>query len=476
MKVFCKICNRIIGTIPDNKVPSGKSVFVRCPKCETKIDISNWQEMELEIEEAVTNFSESHNIESKQTQIRSPQNIIQDQRFSDEFTGGALLSSSNKTNKLNIIAVVFTMLILSSVALRFWAFSQSDKMTGPNRLAFNNDIVIALHNNTFHYLDPDGNLLQKTGLAEFNIRGPVEDFELLQDGTILIGDLHTKAIYHCDSATNACDNIGPTGDIALKKNFKFIVKENQGLVYISDTFNHRLLSLTLADGKSKILKTGLSYPNDMYLGNDETLLLCDSFHFSVLSFKMDGDQLNEMKPPILFSKLDLKEMVEFFQKKKPTAEDIRSHAEKISDDMHDFNFNRPMALARDSNGNLWVVAASESFMLGAEVRLFSPEGEFIRRFDKSVTKCPEDIIKVNDKLLVADTELCKVFKVDTESLAFTEFGDHAFTNILSRDLSKRKMYSFITKWSFVFMFINICLLLVTYIALKKRNRSINIRK
>ncbi len=50
MKVFCMICQKTVGQVPDDKIPIDRSVTAKCPHCGEKIELQR-----LELDAEVTN-------------------------------------------------------------------------------------------------------------------------------------------------------------------------------------------------------------------------------------------------------------------------------------------------------------------------------------------------------------------------------------------------------------------------------------
>ena len=40
MKIFCENCQKFVGRVPDEKLPEGKRISIKCPQCSTKITFS----------------------------------------------------------------------------------------------------------------------------------------------------------------------------------------------------------------------------------------------------------------------------------------------------------------------------------------------------------------------------------------------------------------------------------------------------
>ncbi len=360
----------------------------------------------------------------------------------------------------NLFAVLMIFLLLTSVGVRLYAIYQADKIYPPDNVASNGKNVCVHFNNTLFLLTPDGQMQQRLELADLGINREPADIELLEDNSILIGDLDNGVILRCDIANMSCRKIGPAGGYVINDNFKFLVDEKRNLLYIADTNNHRLLVQDMEGNYLNEVESdsNIDYPNDMALDKKGLLWLSNTLHSRILSFEVKGNTVvetgNAIKLDLLHTSItemtqtflgekDPREAIAELQDLKDDPEKMKKAAKKLKEVLL---HTRPLALAWGPDDNIWV-AASDPYVTTAGVQVFNSEGKQIKRINLEKKAIPVDIIRVGEKILVADTGLFRVYSLLPGSEYEFDFGDEPFQYELSQVHGQLKMYESMKKWA-----------------------------
>ena len=372
------------------------------------------------------------------------------------------------------------ILLLINVGGRFWAMYQINKIYPPDNVTSNGKTVCIHFNKSLFFFTPAGDLQQRLELADLDINGGVADLELLEEGSILIGDMETKEILRCDIENLSCTKIGPVKGYTINDYFKFLTDETRDMLFISDTNNHRLLVQDMEGTYINELEStsNINYPNDMTFDQNGLLWVSNTFHERILPFEViEGDTAVEKENPIKTGKQSIEIVKNLLEKNDP-----KRSLENIKDDLknirkapkelkHAFKHTRPLAIAWGPDGNIWV-AASDPYITTAGVRVFNDEGKQIRRIALKEKSIPEDIIRAGDTILVADTGVFQVFSVTPASGEVAPFGDKTFQNELLQAYSTLNFYHDIKKWTkYSILLLAIGTAILAFLILRKK-RSI----
>lgn len=349
-----------------------------------------------------------------------------------EYSGISKISSPQlagkpilKGNRVqNILAAVMIVFLLVSISVRFWAMYHMRKIHAPDNIAANDNTVCITFNKILFFLTPDGRLQKRVELSILGINGDIADIELMEDGSILIGDQENEVIMQCNITSLKCHRIGPAEGYKINDNFKFLADEKRNLLFIADTNNHRLLVQDLQGGNPKIIesKSTIDYPNDMTLDKEGLLWASNTLHERILSFEVKDNIFVDTGKAI---NLDpIKSGLQNLKQSLDSGKNAQKLSEYLKDLTKDLVHTRPLALAWGEDRNIWV-AATDPYVSRGGVRVFNAEGKQIKSINFK-DAIPEDIISVHDKILVADTGLFQVFSILPETYVVSEFGDETF--------------------------------------------------
>lgn len=344
---------------------------------------------------------------------------------------------------LNAAAVVIVLAIFACLGLRFWASNGLDSFVSIDHVAANQDKVVIHAAGALYLHSHSGRLEQRIDLNELGITGQLADLEILDDGSLLIGDMEMKTILRCNPQSKTCEPFAPTGVFTLGENFKFLVDQPRQQLYIADTNNHRLIIQNLADSTCLLARTDsqLSYPNDMVRDDGEMLYLCDTNKFRVIPLKVSKDSVMEIGDPLTSSPFlsadlgDLRELMNDPEKMKAELQKIQAGFGQMMDDA---SHAKPFALATGPDNNLWI-AQLNTVMTSGTINILSPTGERVGKVALDEGAVPVDIIRLNHDFLVVDAGLVRAYTIDSETHFKKDFGDDSFQNHLADIYSRRAL-------------------------------------
>ncbi len=359
----------------------------------------------------------------------------------------------------NLLALLLIFLLLISAGTRLWALNMARKIYPPDHVAYNGNSVCIHADKTLFFLSPDGETQQRVELNALGIHIAPADIELLEDGSLLIGDMDKKAIFHCAVAGLSCRRIGPPEGYRINDNFKFLADEKRNLLFVADTNNHRLFVQDLEGAHFQVIENAsrIDYPNDMALDEQGLLWVSNTLHNRMLSFKVENYTATETGGVITLNFLDsgLSAITQAIKGKKNSMEsvedlrDLQKQLEEMNKDPQGKGYlvhTRPLALAWGVDQNVWV-AASDPYVTTSGIRVFNAQGKQIRSIHLGRGAIPEDIISSGETFLIADTGLFQVFSVQTDSGYISPFGDETFQRALTESRKRLEGFRAIQKWT-----------------------------
>ena len=354
----------------------------------------------------------------------------------------------------NTAAVVIVLAIFACLGLRFWASNELDTFISIDHVAANKDQVVIHAAGVLYLQSHSGKLEQRIDLSELGINGPVADLEMLDDGSLLIGDMEMKTILRYYPQSKFCEEFAPTGYLTLEENFKFMVDQPRQQLYIADTNNHRLLIQNLADSTCILARTDsqLSYPNDMVRDDGDMLYLCDTNRFRIIPLKVGKDSVAETGDPIksipflsAVTPDNLEDLMNDPERMKAELENLKAGLGRMMDDAQ---HAKPFALAIGPDNNLWI-AQLNTVMTNGTINILSPTGEPIGEVELDEGAVPVDIIKLNNDFLVVDAGLVRAYTIDPVTHFKKDFGDAAFQNHMEAIFSHRSFLEGLKSWGLI---------------------------
>lgn len=366
----------------------------------------------------------------------------------------------------NVLAVILIGLILVSAGIRFWSLHASGNIYRPAHVAANSKGICVHADKALYFLSPEGRTQRRVELNALGLDREPADLELLEDGSLLIGDMDKKTILHCSVDNLSCRTVGPPNNYKINDYFNFFADEKRGLLFIADTNNHRLLVQDLKGTYYKLIVSPnkIDYPNDLTMDDKGMLWISNTLHERLMGFLVNGDSVTDAGIVINLNPLEsgvaaIGQALLRTKDKKQTLGDLKA-AQKDIEEMKkdllsaslDMMHTRPASLAWGSDGNVWVTA-SDPLRTTAGIRVFDPAGKQVRSIHLDPGAIPDDIIRFGDLLLIADSGLFQVFAVRSDSGNIFPFGDETFQHSLTASRTKMEMYETIAKWTKYFLWV-----------------------
>jgi len=378
-------------------------------------------------------------------------------------------SGLDMTMELNWQTLVVFLLLLAAIGLvvaRTYAFIQLERIKTVDHLAFNGEEICVHHDRTLYLLTPGGWLRDRIELADLGISGIPADLEYIDNGRVLIGDEDNKEIYNCDLVARNCEPVTFSNWVTIRDNFKFTYDKGRNVLYVTDTNRHALIVNNMSARQSLSMPgVELSYPNDMALARNGSLMIADTKNSRITSVEIDDSVKG------YGGQYDLVDMDEFPEPSTSFAgvESLteRAVAGGIS------NYPSPLALTEDPDGNWWAIVA-DAYINYGEIWKFGPDGERLEEMKLSERSIPLDIIQFGRRLLVSDSEENQVYTIDPVAGRIGIFGDQDFQKILVETRETRDLYRQIKNNSFKYIGgVLIALLLMLFV--HKRSRAAKLK-
>lgn len=349
---------------------------------------------------------------------------------------------------------IFTIIILaifgSLMVLKFNFYSKALDVPTVNTLKISPDgaLNIRLGTKLFKY-SSDGLFKEEIDLKQLGITGNLGDFDFFSNGDLLINrdeQLPTlndklksyarikntdqkvampgRGLQRCNLQNLECYSF--SNKIPVLQNVHFIyIDRNNDDVYIADTSRHAVRKLNKSGELLAEIKTGLKYPNQVYL-EDEKLWIVDTNHHVMKAVDSSINNFGHI---------------------------IEQHKTVIDDSRI-----WPSAFSQNENG--WWVNISNGAMEDAKIVMYSHNWEKI-----GIVKLPENAdpivsVQFNGSMIVADNKQYALYRLNMDGVrgsdfAFNESGD-GINSVLKRNKTKNQKYllwSNITLWVGILLFI-----------------------
>jgi sugar lactone lactonase YvrE len=322
-----------------------------------------------------------------------------------------------------VLALLFMLLFLGALGLRIWASGRSAETVGPNHIAAGADRVYVHVNGALFVLSAQGKLLQRENLAAMGQDGSVIDLRVLRDGRLLIVRQRPAAIDLCDPAGWQCTEVGQGALTNMRAQIKVVADEPSGRLFITDFAANRIWMLPLDGGESQPLTSEgvLRYPNDIAMDANGRLWIADSGHHRLVALERQADGT----------------WVE------TRSLDARN---RLTRDGRDW----PMMLSMGSDGNWWVTQPTSHGGNG-DLLVYHPENGVLSRMEIPGDSHPTDVAGLGAAMLVADMDKFKIYRVDVDSHAVSEFGDTAFRAVMREAAARKTGYQALVDQSLIGM-------------------------
>ena len=135
------------------------------------------------------------------------------------------------------------------------------------------------------------------------------------------------------------------------------------------------------------------------------------------------------------------------------------------------NYPSPLAMVQAADLKWWVIV-SDAYINYGELWVFDVSGaELVKKVSLSDRSIPLDIIRLNDRILVTDTEENQVYSMNTAATRIEPFGDKNFQKILMDIRKKRDFYRAIKNHSFKVLGILLIAFLLMLFMIKRKQKT-----
>lgn len=299
---------------------------------------------------------------------------------------------------MTALAVVFMLVLLASLAARFWFSEKTKGAIGPTHIAADAQSVYVFASGDLYRLDHAGELLEVYGRDRTGVTGHPIDLRVAADGSLLVAEQRPARIRSCDVKSWDCRLLAALPRTLIRKQFKVLPGKETGSLLITDAQGDTLWLLGQGENEPREVVPGgmLAGPNDLAFDAGGLLWVADTDHRRIVEL-LPFDE-GDWAPG-------------------------RRHSAVNAFSLAGRHF--PMMLAFDGAGRLWVTQAAEfsephsdllvyDTVQGAQGRVELPEGAWAT-----------DIVALPDAVLVSDLERFTVYRIDAATLEVSGFGGRA---------------------------------------------------
>lgn len=341
------------------------------------------------------------------------------------------------------LALLFLVLLLASLAGRFWASEKAYGFSGPTHIAAGAGQVFLFAAGDIYRLSDTGELLSVVSPRQSGLADDPIDLQVTADGRLLIAEQRPAAIRLCDVESWACQETGFAASEIIDRQFKVLPTQAAGELLLTDAQGDTLWKVGPAGREPRRLVPDgtLAGPNDLAFDANGNLWVADTDHRKIVELLPSGD--------------------EYFQPGR-----VHSAVNELTIGERFF----PMMLALTNDGRWWVTQAAEFSQPHSDLVIYDPE-----QGAQAIVELPRDayatdIVALDDFVLVTDLERFVVYQVDSKTLAVAEFGDERFRAQLSRISKQRNYYDKLGYWLLAALILCAGLMLLAAVAATPKSR------
>ncbi len=311
----------------------------------------------------------------------------------------------SRSRKANFLALIAIFGIMGAIVQAWRAGEAVSVSAGPGALASTDETVYFVAGGTLYVADAGGALQNELSLASLGLSSVVSQLAVVA-GDVLVADGTRGTVHRCDLVRRACEQIvripmrGRGGAMAVAS------APEADRLYVADTNGHELHAYSLKGKPLYRLEVegGLKYPNEVIWLGDGRLLVVDTNHHRIVVLADDGGGHTRL---------------------------LQKMAAK--NDLGRGN-TWPIAAARDSEGNTWVVIA-DGLLNNGELIRYDAEGRPQRHIELGGDADPVALAPLADTVLLADMANYRLHRIGV-GRRVQAFGDAALRNAL-RSLQAR---------------------------------------
>ena len=362
-----------------------------------------------------------------------------------------------------LLAFAIIMIFGSLLWLKFHFYGKALDVPKATYLkeAADKTLYIRLGEQLYHY-NADGQFIQLIDLKKLGITGEMGDFDFFSNGDLLINsdeyqrslgeNLSTyarkenttttppapgKGLLRCQLEQGQCQLFNGTIPELQGPHFIYVDRQTDE-VYLADTTRHEIRKLSPKGELLAELKTGLKFPNQVYLENSKKgrkLWVVDTNHHAMKALKADTKNFGEL---------------------------IETHKTTL-----DGEWVWPSAFAK--TGNSWAVQIADHAMANAKVALFDKYWKQDATLNLPIHADPVSSVFIDNKLIIADGNNYTLYQFDPYGTRLADFARNETTTgiqaVLKANKALDKQYRQWSSWILYFG-IGLFALLFAY-ALKK---------
>lgn len=343
-------------------------------------------------------------------------------------------------NKYRYQAVLLIILIFTALGFRLWASHRAFSIEGPANIRKGPDGLVYIMNDTKLYLhDQNGDLMDIKPLGRFGLERAKGDFWIFNNGDLLLRrETNTKLTFRreletffrtgsskqdriesndgilqrCNMNSYECIPFGSGRDAFSKIGaFKVFVDEGKGDVYITDTPAHQLLLYDLNGNLKRKSDVRFHYPNGLVGGNDHLLYIADTNHHRIAAVNPEYSAFGRIERQF-----------------------------SIINTVGPPEKEWPFALGQDRNGRWWVINAGNEMRHG-DLVIYDGTGQVFKRVELPENADPTSIAVLENRVLVTDPSLMRVYSVALNGELQDDFGSRMFRFDCSDKLHSRNFYA-----------------------------------
>jgi sugar lactone lactonase YvrE len=317
------------------------------------------------------------------------------------------------------LAVLFLLLLLIGLGVRFWAAERMIRTSGPSHIATDGERILLFAAGALLQLTPPGELQAVIPIARTGLEEDPVDLRFTRDGRLLVVLQRPAAVRRCDVATWDCRPAAEAATGLVERQLKILEAGQPDEWLLTDARGDMLWRLSPQQPPRAVVPAGtLAGPNDLALAGDGTLWVADTDH---------------------------RRIVELVPDQAGGFTEGRAHSA-----VNEFTAERawfPMMLARRPDGRWWVAQAAEFSEDRADLMVYDPESGAQARVKLPAGAYPTDIAAVGEAVFVTDMERYAVYRVagDTHSVAL--FGDARLQAQLAQLRLQRERLERLSRWS-----------------------------
>ncbi len=275
-------------------------------------------------------------------------------------------------------------------------------------------LALRLADKLYHY-SAAGKLRKVTDLHTLGIEGGMGDFDFFSNGDLLINSdeyirnlkenlaayarmknnnlalpKQGRGLFRCDLAAHRCKVF--SDEIPEIQGAHFIhIDRNTDQVYLADTTRHAVRKLSAQGKLLAEIKTGLKFPNQVYLQHGskaDKLWVVDTNHHAMKAFKADTKDFGEL---------------------------IEEHKTRI-----DGEWNWPSAFTR--LGKNWAVHIADHAMSNARVVLYDKHWNKMHELDLPKHADPVSSVFFDQRLILTDSDHYRLYQFDPYGNHLADFA------------------------------------------------------